>query len=112
MPEHATPPGTRSPGPWSVRPLRTALAIVDAGGECVAVVPPGQDTKHADAQLLASSPQTLHALQLLYRICLDCDLEDQQRRPTEEDYQAAMDAAEQAIQAAGPTHAAANSTGR
>jgi hypothetical protein len=37
------------------------------------------------------------ALVALYRICRDCDLESEAERPTEDEYNAAMDAAEAAL---------------
>ena len=48
-------------------------------------------------RLTESAGDLLAALTALHRICLDCDLEDQNTRPTEEEYVAAMDAAEAAI---------------
>ena len=45
----------------------------------------------------AAAPDLLHALQRLHAVCVAMDLDNQQERPTEDEYQAAMALAAAAI---------------
>jgi hypothetical protein len=47
--------------------------------------------------LQAKLDAALAALRALHRVCANCDLEHPAQRPTEGEYQAAMDAAEKVL---------------
>ena len=94
-----------TPGPWWV----TDHGVRDRGGFICAMIPTqryeGQDERFelehaeriANCLLIGAAPDLLSALETLYAVCLAMDLERQDDRPTEDEYQAAMLRAIEAI---------------
>jgi hypothetical protein len=81
-------------------PWRASGGVVrDSKGFTVAECDVEQDRKAAEerAKLIAAAPELLVALQALHVICRDCDAENDNEPPSEEQYCAAMDAAEAVI---------------
>jgi hypothetical protein len=95
-----------TPGPWQFQANSTDTALLIEGDVLVASMSwhsssrqrhPLRSESQANARLIAAAPELLAALQALHRMCRDCDLETQAQRPTEQQYNDAMDAAEAAI---------------
>ena len=99
-----------TPGPWSLVLLQDRsikhLVPVDKDRVSLLTIIHEADTPYAavlrdaDAKLIALAPAILIALQTLHTICLGMDLENQQARPTEAAYQAAMATAAAALKMA------------
>ena len=94
-----------TPLPWRLEMRRDVWGVIGAGELPIctfpATAPELADEQIANMNLVKAAPVLLHALVALHRICRDCDLEHEAERPTEEQYTAAMDAAEEALAAIG-----------
>lgn len=63
--------------------------------------PPAMDEAERDLRLRMAAPALADALATLYRVCRDMDLDDQRERPTEQEYQDAMQRAHAALEQCG-----------
>lgn len=95
-----------TPLPWRLEMRGDVWGVIGAGELPIctfpATVPELAEEQIANINLVKAAPVLLDALVALHRICRDCDLEHEAERPTEEQYAAAMDAAEVALAAVGP----------
>lgn len=66
------------------------IGIVGDEKSVVAGVPFGTDAEKRRAELLVRTPALCAALLKLYQVCEAMDAENQDERPTEDEYQAAM----------------------
>ena len=90
-----------TPGPWVAGTKSvTAPETEDRLGIDVRLYSGNAGDNLANARLIAAAPDMLAALRELHAVCVGMDLENQNDRPTEEQYCATMDAARVAIKAA------------
>ncbi len=95
-----------TPMPWRLEMRGDVWSVIGAGELPICTFPPTvpelAEEQITNMNLVKAAPVLLDALVALHRICRDCDLEHEAERPTEEQYAAAMDAAEAALAAVGP----------
>ena len=95
-----------TPGPWEhlgrgdIVTRHAPTCSNDGLTDIASVYLTSDDTCVANARLIAQAPAILIALQNLHAVCLGMDLDNQQERPTEAQYQAAMATAAAALQMA------------